>query len=76
VLEEFLSAEVVIIGVSTQRSHSTSSERSFSFVCLRVTSPAVNRVGSGGWRQQMLHVDDLIEPRAKKIPLSRLPSFP
>src|SRR5580704_16566240 len=39
-----------------------------------MASPAISRVGSGGWR--MIHVDDPIEPGAKQILLARLPPFP
>jgi hypothetical protein len=45
-LEERLAAQVLEIGVSIQRSHKTSSDR--SNVCLRIASPAIRRGGSGG----------------------------
>ena len=40
-------ARVGRYGFSSQRSQSTSSERSCR--CLRITKPAINRVGGGGW---------------------------
>jgi hypothetical protein len=66
---------------------------------MRTASPAISRVGSGGWpassvqtspkrpsrndqstsppaHQRMVHVDDLIEPGAKRILLARIPPLP
>ncbi len=44
--EEGLAAEELKYGFSTQRAQSSSSER--LNVCLRIASPAISRVGSGG----------------------------
>ena len=46
VAEELLAAQILEVQVSTQRAHSTSSDR--LKVCLRIASPAISRVGSGG----------------------------
>src|SRR3954465_9085446 len=46
--EELLAAEQLVVGFSTQRSHSTSSERSCMY--LRIANPAINRVGMAGGR--------------------------
>jgi hypothetical protein len=64
---------------------------------LRIASPAISRVGNGGWLvgvdraelrfqkppvdrprqlyQRVVHVDDLVKPRAEQILLAGLPSL-
>jgi len=55
VAEAQFAAEVLVIGVSIQRAHSTSSDR--SWMCFRMNRPATSRVGRPGCPDPVWHTE-------------------